>query len=328
MRQSPYALFGFALFLTVPFVLFPMACGKNLTSPNATPTPTPANTPTSTPTNSLSAFATLGSGAYFNSVRGIQYENGSLWVVNLNFAGSNLQEWVTNGGAPATTISTFNSGATFDIPFTDGIDPATGNVYLDDTGNGQIEVFDPTGVYLTTFGKTQLNGLESDGVAVNAAGTTVYASGGAANEVFVYSITAGSPPVYTYQFNFGTAGFGPVTLYRPEGLRVDGGGDVWVADEDNHRVAEYSGSGAYFGRSFTVSGLPNPFNPSDLVLDGSGDVYAADIGNNFIVEFNSSGAQIGQFGQGILDGPAGITTDGSGNFYVSDPGHSRIVVFH
>ncbi len=296
------------------------------------PTLTVTSTPTITSTPiTLSAAATLGGGTYFKYPTGIQYGNGDLWVTDNS--NNNLQEWVTNGSGPVTTISAFNfsdGGAIynrFNNPWGDGIDPATGNVYVADTEHGQVEVFDPNGNYLATFGNTQLGGQYPYGVAVNSAGTTVYVLGSIYNNAFAYSVNAGSPPSYTYQFTFGNTGSGAAKLNSPYNLRVDNAGNVWVADFANSRVAEYSGSGTYL-QAFTD---PNTsILPSDLVWDGSGNLYVTDVKNKFVLIFNSSGAIVGQFGNGILSDPEGITTDGAGNFYVvdSNSGSGRIVVFH
>lgn len=290
--------------------IFPIACANNPAVP-ATPSPT------HTPLPSLSAFATIGSSTYLSYFpSGIQYQNGHLWVAD--YSNSNLQEWVTNGSSPVTTITTFNGGAQFNQPSGISIDPGTGDVYVADAGYQQIEVFDSTGVYLTTFGHSQLNGGWAMGVAVNSAGTTVYALNQNNGSVFYYSITPGSPPTYTYLSRFKSLG-------NPLHLGVDATGNVWIPENYQNRVAEYSASGTFM-KSFTLSGLPNAFSPGDLWLDGSGNVYALDGANHFVVEFNPSGVPIGQFGAGVIVSGDGLTSDGAGNFYVTD--NNQILVFH
>ena len=255
---------------------------------------------------------------------GIGYVNGHLWVTNVN--NNNLQEWVTNGASPVTTITTFNGAATFYTPTGIGLDPVAGNVYVTDEINGQVEVFGPTGTYLTTFGNTQLNLAGPNCVAVNSAGTTVYVMAFGTNKAYTYSITAGTPPLYAYQsgFTFGASGSAPATLHWPYDLKIDGGGDFWVADFYNHRVAEYNAAGVY-AQAFTLP-APSP-NPAGLYVDGSGNVYVAS-NNGYVVEFNPSGTVIGEFGRGILSSPGGITSDGAGNFYVTDVNNNQIVAFH
>lgn len=194
-----------------------------------------------------------------------------------------------------------------------------------DWTQGFVDVFSSTGSYVTSFEPAG----NAHGVAINSAGTTVYADTGLS--VNVFSITAGSPPTYTQQIYIGAAG-GPEPSSSPlnstnGGIRIDNSGNVWVADEGNNRIVEYSVSGTFL-QAFTDSSLPSPFNPWDLVLDGSGNVYAVDETNNIVEKFNSSGTVIAQFGAGILNQPIGITTDGSGNFYIANGNPGLIYGFH
>ena len=299
-------------------------------TPTQTVTPTQTATVTTTPTNSLSAFVTLGSATYFNYVGGIRYSNGNLWVVDNS--NNNLQQWATNGASPVTTVTTLNGAVPFSSPWSDGIDPSTGNVYVADgnygnVANMQSEAFDPSGNYLNAFGNAQMGAgvtADPDGVAVNSSGTTVYVVGETTNLVYVYSISGSSPYTYTHQFNFGQTGSGAATLNNPYSLFVDSSNNVWVSDYNDAMAKEYSPSGNFI-QGFTSSDLADV---SDVAVDGSGNVYVTDDSNSFVLEFNSSGTPVAQFGVGILASPEGITVDGLGNIYVSDTSNKRIVGFH
>lgn len=292
----------------------------------------PTNSQTSA-ANILSAYATLGSDSDFEGPDGIQYSNGHLWVAN---SSTFLQEWTTVGGSPITTIWSYNSGVSFFVVGADGIDPATGNVYTCDWEGNQIPVFDSAGNYLAVFGHTQMSvtatsspqGFEPYGVAVNQAGTTVYATGQGSTLIDAYSI-GGTPtsPTYTYQFSFGNFGTWPGSSSPVHNLRVDSGGNVWVADTGNHRLAEYGATGNFI-KAFTLSGVDVNFSPMDVLLDGSGNVYGLDYNGSVVVKFSPSGKVLGQFGQGILTNPLALTTDGAGNFFVTNGNPQQIVVFH
>jgi streptogramin lyase len=236
-----------------------------------------------------------------------------------------LQEWVTNGVAPVTTITTFDGGATFSYPSYDGIDPVSGNVYVA-SGSGEIDVFNSSGTYLNAFGQAQL-ASGAMGVAVNPLGTMVYTLAANIDTVFIYSIGGTSAnPTYTYKSSFGSSGGPPATLGYSYNLHIDNKGNVWVADSGNFRLAEYTKYGKYL-KSFKDPGLQFPFFPSDLFIDGSGNVYATDVYNAFVEEFNSTGTVVCQFGKGILKWPKGITGDGVGKFFVTDATLRQIVVF-
>jgi len=297
------------------------SCTKNLSQ-------LPISPSSPSQTNLLSAYATIGASAAFDMPYGIQYVNNHLWVANWSTC---LQEWPTSGLAPVTTIWTYDSGVSFTELNGDSIDPATGNVYACDETNEQVVVFNSTGNYVTLFGSAQLAGptpVYPIGVAVNSAGTTVYVLGLETSLVYVYGI-GGTPssPSYTYQFSFGQSGPSSTTLHSPYNLRVDGQGDIWVADTQNNRIAEYNAMGGYI-RSFGDAYLPKAFLPEDVLVDSSGNVYAVSSTNDRVVKFNSLGSVLGQFGVGVLNSPTGIATDGAGTFYVTNDSPQQIVAFH
>lgn len=321
-----------ALWMALPLLVLLQSCSKGINA-----SPTAPIIPAANPMSLLSAYATIGTSTDFEIPAVIRYSNGHLWLANVS---TFLQEWAVGGSAPVTDIWTYGSSGTFSLLFGVSIDPATGNVYACDEINDQIVVFDPSGNYLAVFGSAQMAvitasnpyGFSPCGVAVNSSGTTVYALG--SNTVYTYSIGGTAlNPNFTYRFPFGNTGPSPTTLnlsalgVMGASLSVDKGGNVWVADPGNHRLAEYSASGSYL-RSFKVNDVDSNFTPVDDLVDGTGNVYGADSIGGVIVKFNSSGGVVGQFGQGILTSPQGITTDGQGNFYVSNFNPPQIVVFH
>ncbi|HTC21366.1 MAG TPA: NHL repeat-containing protein, partial [bacterium] len=90
----------------------------------------------------------------------------------------------------AGTGSTSTMNGSFNFPYGLAVD-SNGNVFVGDTGNSRIQILDPTGAYITQFGKTgttgtgKLNGPQ--GVAVDNLGG-VYVSDSANNRVVVYSL--------------------------------------------------------------------------------------------------------------------------------------------
>ena len=73
-------------------------------------------------------------------------------------------------------------------------------------------------------------------------------------------------------------------LNFPDGVAVDGAGDVFIADTDNSRVVEVPAGG---GAQITVASGLN--DPSGVAVDGAGDVFIADTGNNRVVEVPAGG---------------------------------------
>jgi|GEM_PF-1777083 len=125
-------------------------------------------------------------------------------------------------------------------------------------------------------------------------------------------------------------------LNQPIGITVDKSGNLYVADQENHRVQRWA-PGAAFG--VTVAGgngagnNPNQFNqPFGVAVDDNGNLYVTDMLNHRVQRWapeategvtvagsNSAGGNASQF-----DRPAGIIIDESGNLYVADSYNSRI----
>ncbi len=62
-------------------------------------------------------------------------------------------------------------------------------------------------------------------------------------------------------------------LQRPQGVAVDGSGNVFVADDGNNAVKEILAAGGYT----TVNTLGSGFSlPTGVAVDGSGNVFVAD----------------------------------------------------
>jgi sugar lactone lactonase YvrE len=127
----------------------------------------------------------------------------------------------------------------------------------------------------------------------------------------------------------------------PEGIVVDGSGNLYVADGHNAvirkitistgMVSTYAGTAGSTG--FTNGALATATfdSPYGLALDGSGNIYVTDIQNNCIRKITVSTGMVSTYAgtgaQGLVNGPAatatfyyplGITFDSNGNLYVSD----------
>ncbi|MGA7550112.1 MAG: hypothetical protein WBW24_15180 [Candidatus Sulfotelmatobacter sp.] len=155
----------------------------------------------------------------------------------------------------------------------------------------------------------------------------------------------------------GTPGYsgngGPATsalLLYPGGVTVDGAGDIFIADTDNHVVRGVTGGNieAFAGNNtLAYSGDGGPATsaalnaPQGVFIDGSGDIFIADSANSVIREVVASSGDIqtvagngvacvvpapGGCGDGDtatsaqLNYPTGVFVDGSGNIYIADTG--------
>jgi len=139
------------------------------------------------------------------------------------------------------------------------------------------------------------------------------------------------------------------SVYYPEGVAVDGSGNVYVADTSANKIRKITptgavttlagggGSGGNWSGSEDGAGTAASFNnPTGVALDSIGNVYVADRSNHKIRKITATGVVTTLAGtgtQGSTDGtgtatsfnsPSGVAVDSSGNVYVADSGNHRI----
>jgi streptogramin lyase len=134
------------------------------------------------------------------------------------------------------------------------------------------------------------------------------------------------------------------TFDLPEGVAVDGAGNVYVADNGNDLIRKITPDGVVStlagngqAGSANGTGIAASFNsPFGVAVDGTGNVYVADAGNNLIRKISPTGAVntfAGSGAKGAKDGtglaatfntPAGVAVDAAGNVYVADENNNLI----
>ncbi len=146
---------------------------------------------------------------------------------------------------------------------------------------------------------------------------------------------------------------GGALFFNPQGVAVDGAGNVYVADSGNNTIRVITPAGI----SSTLAGLPGVsgssdgtganalFNqPSGIALDSATNIYVCDYGNSTIREITPSGQVTTIAGSAGVTGslnatgtnaqffqPLGIAVDSATNLYVADYGNHlirKITPFH
>jgi hypothetical protein len=180
----------------------------------------------------------------------------------------------------------------------------SGNVFVTDTCNERIQEFDNTGTFLTKWGVAR-SGYDALGIAVGLGGNVLvdeqitvkvytstgtflssFSSGGedqldeiaVAGGVNIFLTDQDSSNVQlltntgTFLTTWGSTGSGDGQFNQPEGIAVDKNGNVFVADNGNHRIQKFACpmppspqvfgqpcgtcSGAVWGHQCGVSGTP------------------------------------------------------------------------
>ena len=138
------------------------------------------------------------------------------------------------------------------------------------------------------------------------------------------------------------------TLAQPEGVSLDAGGDLFIADTDNGRIRETGANGiinTVAGNGYGYSGDGGPAvqallnTPAGAAIDADGNLFIADTYNYrirevisdagiiFTVAGNGSYGYSGDGGSSAsaeLNQPSGVAVDASGNFFIADTVNERI----
>jgi serine/threonine protein kinase, bacterial len=110
-------------------------------------------------------------------------------------------------------------------------------------------------------------------------------------------------------------------LREPQGLSVDSGGTVYVADTRHNRILALS-AGANDPAVLPFEGLNSP---SGVTADNTGTVYVNDSGNKRVLVLPSGSRKQTQLAFTDLDRPTGLTVDNARTVYVTDTGKNQVV---
>jgi sugar lactone lactonase YvrE len=305
-----------------------------------------------------------GSNAKFFYPAGVTVDSaGNLYVADNN--NSTIRKITTGGtvttlaGLAGTSGSADGTGsnARFGFPYDVTVDGA-GNVYVADTTNFTIRKITPGGM-VTTLAGLAGNFGSADGVGSNARfyaprGVTVdSASNLYVADTFnhtIRKITSGGV-VTTLVGSAGNPGSADGTgtnarFSYPHGLTVDSGGNLHVADNNNHTIRKITPSGVVStlaglaGNSGSTDGTGSNARfsgPIAVTTDSEGSLYVADTFNHTIRKITPDGVVTTLAGlpgnPGYADGagtaarfnsPYGIAVDSARTVYVADTLNNNI----
>ena len=167
-------------------------------------------------------------------------------------------------------------------------------------------------------------------------------SGASAAEEYTFTTLAGAAGQEGSADGVGSA----ARFYEPEGVAVDGAGNVYVADTYNDTIRKIKQGGAVTtlagmaGQEGSADGVGSAarfYEPEGVAADGAGNVYVADTWNHTIRKITPDGAVstlAGLAGEaGSADGigsaarfcyPHGMAVDSATNIYVADSDNATI----
>jgi uncharacterized protein (TIGR03663 family) len=240
---------------------------------------------------------------------------------------------------------------------------ARGNLYVADTKNSRVQVFDGNGQFVREFGSKgpgegQFN--EPCGLAAEPQGEIWVADtwnqriahfsaegkplgsfvdtekaffGPRAVIVsrnFLYVADTGNKRIVRFdkQGNklgeWGGNGIGPGQFVEPVGLAADAAGNIYVADTGNHRVQVFDAEGKFL-RQFPAYGWKDFYTEPYLAVGPSDTIFVTDSVAGRITQYDSTGAIKRSFKPDKdFKQPTGIALDSFGRLTVADRGTHRL----
>ncbi|MEI2693379.1 MAG: NHL repeat-containing protein [Anaerolineae bacterium] len=213
---------------------------------------------------------------------------------------------------------------------------ASGRVYIPDTGNHRVQVFNADGSFSRSFGSlgagnsqfncpsgVAISPLTRDILVVDTCNERVQLFDSAWNYRQTLGVT-GAPGASDRHFN------------SPAGVAVDAAGAVYVADTDNYRVQKcVLAAGAYACTTFAgetglFSSSFNHLHPVSVAVDSAGRVAVVDQRNSRVQVFDRLGNYLTTIGglwgpeSGNLRLPTAVQADQAGNLVVADQDNQRV----
>ena len=240
---------------------------------------------------------------------------------------------------------TFSSAAQFNTPFAVAVD-VSGNVYVADAFNHSIRKMTPQGVVSTLAGNGTAGFKDGAGTAAQfnfPAGLVVdrsknvYVADANNNRIRMIDpngnvTTLAGDTVSGFTDGSGTS----ARFFGPQGISIDGNGNLFVADTYNHSIRKITrtgvvstvagnGTGAYQEGAGSAARF---LYPVGVVSDPHGNLVVADRGNYRIRKVSSAGVTSAFAGDGTsntISAFAAVTMDANGIVYVTDQYHNRVL---
>ena len=302
--------------------------------------------------------------AGFNGVVGVAVDpSGALYIAD---GGNNRLRRVSPGGIVTTIVGGYTgdggAAALAGIQSVGIARDSAGNTYIADSFNHRVRRIAIDGT-ITTIAGTGIWGFSGDngpggsaqlksptGVAIDAAGNVYIADSGNQR---IRKLTAGGT-ITTVAGN-GNCCFsgdgGPATsanLNNPQAVAIDAAGNLYIADDNNHRIRKVTaggtittlagtGTSGYSGDTGQAAAARLNF-PSAIALDTAGNVYIADTSNQRVRKVDTSGVITTVAGNGnccysgdngaatsaMLNSPSGLAVDAAGNLFIADRNNQRV----
>jgi DNA-binding beta-propeller fold protein YncE len=192
-----------------------------------------------------------------------------------------------------------------------------GVVYVADTGNGRLQVFDEAGELVAEWGEGVLG--EPFDLAVGGDGP-VYVVDTEHDSLFIFSPDGRLESTWGDRWG----------LFDPRGVDVDREGNIYIANTGGNVVLKVSAQGEVLERYGTTGSGPGQLNqPTDVAVDGEGNLYVVDTANERIQVLNRGGEYLREWSisrANTFDSPH-IAWGTEDLLFLTDPEMAQVLVY-
>ena len=216
-----------------------------------------------------------------------------------------------------------------------GIAASNDEVFVSDSRNSRIQVFDLKGNFKRQFGVEGKGKLERP-MNISLVNQELYVADFFNDQIQVYALNG------EFKRKIGRPGDGKGEFSEPGGVAVNADGDLYVADFYNQRVQQLKADGSFvrqWGQSRQAGVLGGKLNyPTDVAVNEQGMVYIADGYNDRILTYSPEGKLMYKWGGPFainIFGPfngwfatvTGLAVGPKGNVFVADFYNDRVQKF-
>jgi len=249
-----------------------------------------------------------------------------------------------------------NTGGEFNRPREIAFDDTNQKIYVVDTLNNRVEIFDSAGVFQSEFGSLGPGDGEFDrpeGIEVDEINGFVYVADFSNNRIQKFDLNggfigwlagcdSGQNCINNHSDGFSCTastcfgiirGKNPGQLANPNDVVIDNTGRIIVADQATGQLQVFDSGGnhQFFIGSFG-SGPGQLDSAVGVAVDSDDNIYVADSNNQHVSKFNKDGIFQNLIAPGLgqpqFDRPFGIAVDSSNRIYVAESPSHRIQVFN
>lgn len=203
-----------------------------------------------------------------------------------------------------------------------------GFIYVADTDNTRVQIFDPFGNWFFTIETNKINPPMSEPHSIAVSDNYIYVLGNTA-----------VPAIYAFDQRGNVMRVMPGNAHPVAGFKsatsiaMSAKGNIFITDPDGSKVVMFDQNLNYL-KHFVLKGNANELiSPKMIALDHKENMYVLDYSQSKVYVYNIVGALTASFGKrGSLNGemslPKGIAVDSKSNIYISDTFNNRIQIFN